>query len=258
MLASVLDALSDPQTWLFAAIGLVAQMFDGALGMGFGVVSSTCLTALGFPREVVSGAVNGAKIFTGIASGASHAWYRNIDWQLFGLLGVGGLIGGVLGSLLISRNVGVYVGPVISAYLIGAGVYIIWHALREKSHRLTNARVGGVALAGGALEAISGVWGPLVTSSLVAMGMEARFAVGTGNLAETVVAVTVFALLGHHIGFGSVAHAVGGLIIGSIVASPVAARLTHRVPRKRLMVAVGMLVIVSSLFRLARDANLLG
>lgn len=257
-MTSVLDALSDPQTWLFALIGAVAQLFDGALGMGFGVVSSTCLTVLGYPRAVVSGAVNGAKIFIGIASGASHAWYRNIDWKLFRLLGVGGLLGGVLGSLLISRNAGEYIGPVVSAYLIGAGIYIVWRALHEKSHSLTDGRAGGVAVAGGALEAISGVWGPLVTSSLVAMGVEARFAVGTGNLAETVVAVTVFTLLAHHLGFGAVSHAVAGLIIGAVVASPIAAKLTHRVPKKRLMIAVGILVIGSSVIRLARDAGWLG
>jgi uncharacterized protein len=258
MLAPVIDALSDPQTWLFVGIGLVAQMFDGALGMGFGVVSSTCLTILGFPREVVSGAVNGAKIFTGVASGASHAWYRNVDWRLFRLLGVGGLLGGLLGALLISRNAGKYVGPVVSVYLLGVGAYIIWHAIAERSHRMSDARAAGAAVAGGVLEAISGVWGPLVTSSLVAMGAEARFAVGTGNLAETVVAVGVFTLLAHHLGLGAVSHAVVGLIIGAVVASPIAARLTHRVPRTRLMIAIGLLLIASSLIRLARDAGLIG
>ena len=97
MLSTLSNALSDPQTWMFCAIGFIAQMFDGVLGMGFGVVSSTVLTIVGFPRAVVSAAVNGAKIFTGIASGLSHAWYRNVDWRLFLMLGIAGLVGGIFG-----------------------------------------------------------------------------------------------------------------------------------------------------------------
>jgi uncharacterized membrane protein YfcA len=258
MLTSFSSVLADSQTWLFAFIGVVAQMFDGILGMGFGVVSSTCLTLLGLPRMVVSAAVNGAKIFTGVASGLSHAWYRNVTWRLFGILGAGGLAGGVLGSLLLSHGAGRYVGPVISFYLVLVGLYIIWRAIMEKAHAITNVRTAGVALAGGALEAISGVWGPLVTSSLVAMGVEPRYAVGTGNLAETIVAVTVFSMLAGHVGLAAASHAVVGLVIGAIVASPIAARLTHRVPRKQLMIGVGLLVIASSVVRLTRDAGWLG
>ena len=255
MFSLALDALKDPQTWLFCAIGVVAQMFDGVLGMGFGVVSSTVLTFVGFPRAVVSAAVNGAKIFTGIASGLSHAWYRNVDWRLFPMLGIAGLLGGVLGAALISHHMTRFVGPTVSAYLVGVGIYIIWRAIREKVHRISSPRVVGVGVAGGVLEAISGVWGPLVTSSLIAMGTEPRHAVGTGNLAETIVAVTVFTMLAHQTGLENVLHAVLGLVAGAIVASPIAARFTHRVPKRRMMIAVGLLVIASSVIRLARDAG---
>ncbi len=258
MMSTVSSVLADSQTWLFALIGVVAQLFDGILGMGFGVISSTCLTLLGFPRMSVSAAVNGAKIFTGIASGLSHAWYRNVSWRLLAILGTGGLVGGVLGSLLLSHGAGPYVGPVSSAYLVVVGLYIIWRAIREKAHAITTARTAVIALAGGALEAMSGVWGPLVTSSLVAMGVGPRYAIGTGNLAETIVAVTVFTMLAGHVGLETASHAVIGLVIGAIVASPIAAKLTHRVPRKQLMVGVGILVIASSLVRLMRDAGWLG
>jgi uncharacterized membrane protein YfcA len=90
------------------------------------------------------------------------------------------------------------------------------------------------------------------------MGVEPRYAVGTGNLAETIVAVTVFSMLAGHVGLAAASHAVVGLVIGAIVASPIAARLTHRVPRKQLMIGVGLLVIASSVVRLTRDAGWLG
>lgn len=247
-------AALDPATWLFALIGAVAQLFDGVLGMGFGVISSTALTAVGYPREVVSASVNGAKMFTGLAGGASHIWYRNIDWRLFAILCAGGVIGGAFGAFLLRNGAdGQWVGPFISAYLIGAGVYIILQATREERHRNSGGRTGAIGFAGGLLEAISGVWGPLVTSSLVALGVPPRFAVGTGNLAETVIAVTVFSLLVHHVGLENLSQAVLGLLVGALIASPIAARLTVKAPKRRLMVGVGVLVIATSVIRLVRD-----
>ena len=36
-----------PEFWLFAAVGFAAQLVDGALGMAYGVVSTTVLLANG-------------------------------------------------------------------------------------------------------------------------------------------------------------------------------------------------------------------
>ena len=98
-----------------------------------------------------------------------------------------------------------------------------------------------------------GVWGPLATGNLVALGTEPRHAVGTGNLAEAIIAVVVFTILVRHLGFEQFGVAVFGLLAGALLAAPMAALLTARLPKRRLMLGVGALVVAISLLRLWRD-----
>lgn len=253
MFETLLPLLQQPDTWLFVGIGFLAQIFDGAIGMGFGAISSAVLAAMGLPREVASASVNGAKLLTGTASGVAHIALRNVDWRMLAVLGTAGVLGGVAGSLLLARNAGALLGIVVSAYLVFVGIFIIRRAFAAPPPDLRRARVGGVGLAGGFLEALSGVWGPLVTSNLVALGAHPRFAVGTGSIAETFVAGVVFSVLVAHLGFARLSLATIGLIAGALVAAPIAARITRQVPRRPLMVTVGVMVIVLSSIRLARD-----
>ena len=231
-------------------------MCDGALGMGFGVISSTVLTFIGLPREIVSATVNGAKIFTGAASSVSHLFYKNIQWTALTVLAVGGLAGGLTGAWLLTQGSNKLVGPIVSCYLIVVGAYIIWRTSHVERLQITMPRTAGVGIAAGFLEAVAGVWGPLATSNLVAFGLPARIAIGIGNIAETIVAVAVFTVLVHHIGFDQLSRSAFGLVIGALAASPIAAKLTANISKRRLTVGVGIMVILSSLLRLARDFGL--
>jgi uncharacterized membrane protein YfcA len=253
-----LSSFVDWNTLIFVVIGFVAQLCDGALGMGFGAISSTVLTIIGLPREIVSATVNGAKILTGTASSVSHLAYRNVNWRWLALLASGGILGGLAGAWLLTQGSVRYVGPVVSCYLVLAGIYIIWKAQNTEKARVAPARVASVGLAAGFLEAVAGVWGPLATSNLVTSGLPARLAIGVGNVAETAVAVVVFTVLVHHVGFDQLSRSAVGLVIGALIASPLAARLTARLPKRRLTIAVGIMLIVSSLMRLVRDTGLLG
>lgn len=256
MLDALIALLQQPETWLFVGIGFVAQMFDGAIGMGFGAISSAVLSAIGLPREIASASVNGAKLLTGTASGAAHIALRNVDWQMLLVLAGAGAAGGMAGSLLLAQHAGPLIGIGVSSYLILIGFVIIRRAFATPPPAVRRARVGGVGLAGGFLEALSGVWGPLVTSNLVASGAHPRYAVGTGSIAETFVAGVVFAVLVTHIGFARLSVATIGLIGGALVAAPLAARVARDVSRRPLMVAVGVMVILLSAIRLHRDLDL--
>ena len=119
--------------------------------------------------------------------------------------------------------------------------------------RVSAPRVAGVGTAAGFLEAMIGVWGPLATGNLVALGAEPRHAVGTGNLAEAIVAVVVFTTLVRHLGFEQLGVVVFGLLVGALLAAPLAALLAARLPRRRLMFGVGVLVVLISVFRLWHD-----
>jgi len=248
MLHALIEALP------FVAIGFVAQMFDGAIGMGFGAISYAVLRGImGLPPAVVSASVNGAKIITGAASGLGHIWNRNVDWRLFAQLAAAGSIGGIIGSFLLARGPIQWIGPAINLYLVGVGAYIIYKANYPKAVEQSPRKVLMVGGAGGLLEALAGVWGPLVTSNLVAFGSSSpRFIIGSGNLAEMVVAVVVFIVLVSHLGLSTLTTSVIGLIIGAIIAAPLAARFTRTLPPRTLMISVGILVIATSLLRVAR------
>jgi len=235
---------------LFIAIGFVGQLFDGALGMGFGVISYTVLSSIGIPYTVVSASVNGAKIFTGAVSGSAHIRHKNVDWRMFRLLALAGAVGGVLGVLMLTQVPGTIIRPVIAIYLTIVGVFIILRAYRMVTGKVSTKRTIGIGMAGGFLEATAGVWGPLVTSNMIASGSTPRYAVGTANLAEFVVALVVSTMLIPHIGIESFSKAVIGLLIGAVLAAPLAARFARQLPARTLTIGVGLMVVVTSLYRL--------
>ena len=93
-------------TWELLAvvgIGFAAQVIDGALGMAFGVVSTSAMLALGMPPAQASAVVHTAEIFTTGASAASHIYHRNVDWRLVTRLGIAGVAGAVLGAWVLSN-----------------------------------------------------------------------------------------------------------------------------------------------------------
>ena len=58
-----------PEFWAFVAIGLAAQLVDGALGMAYGITSSSLLLALGLPPALASASVHAAEVATTGVSG---------------------------------------------------------------------------------------------------------------------------------------------------------------------------------------------
>ncbi|MBZ0141844.1 MAG: sulfite exporter TauE/SafE family protein, partial [Pseudorhodoplanes sp.] len=88
---------------LLIVIGFIAQTIDGALGMAFGLISTSFMLAMGLPPAQASAAVHTAEIFTTGASAASHVYNRNVDWQMVWRLGAAGVVGAALGALLLSN-----------------------------------------------------------------------------------------------------------------------------------------------------------
>lgn len=245
----------DPSEFLlFVAIGFAAQIVDGAIGMGFGLVSNSVLLAIGTPPAASSAAIHAAKVFTGGASALSHAWFKNIDRRVFLHLVLPGMVGGVFGAVVLQRAPAAPLRIAINAYLLLMGVWLLLrairnHVIRRQVHALGANTTGFVA---GTLDAIGGGgWGTVVTTSLIAQGAKARYAVGTTNAAEFFVAIAISVAL--MASFGAVSWVwLGGLISGGILAAPVAAWLTRRLPMRLLTAMVGFAVIALSAHSLSR------
>src|SRR5688500_20407141 len=79
-------------------VGLVAQLVDGSLGMGFGVTSSTLLIAAGIAPAMASASIHFAEVGTTLISGFSHHKMGNVDWRTVGILAVPGGVGAFFGA----------------------------------------------------------------------------------------------------------------------------------------------------------------
>ncbi|WP_421694956.1 sulfite exporter TauE/SafE family protein [Aestuariivirga sp.] len=246
---------------LFATVGFFAQIVDGALGMGYGIIASTVLLATGVAPAHTSASVNGSKIFTSAASGLSHIYNGNVDRRLLVILSIAGAIGGVLGAMLLISVPPGATRPYMFAYLFLMGLIIIWRGTMPAVKKTpSGAFVAPVGTVGGFLDAFDGGgWGLVVTSSLIGAGAAPRFVVGTVNAAQFVVTCTIIsafaatAVLGMwHEANGPANHlaAVAGLVIGGIPSALFAGWLLQVAPRTPLMIAAGVTICAISAWQI--------
>ena len=242
--------------YTFVAVGFVAQLIDGMLGMGYGVVSAISLMSLGLSPVAVSASIHTAEMFASGASGYNHYRFGNVNKRLFKVLLLPGIAGSVGGALLLSHfgeQYANYIKPLLAVYLLILGVRILSQALSKQAQkRRKDKNAGWLAGAGGFLDSFGGGgWGPLVTSTLIANGRTPNYVIGTVSLVEFFVtfasALTFFSILG-------LSHwqIVLGLIVGGVTAAPLAARLAGRIPTRFMFIGVGLMVIIWSLWALRK------
>lgn len=239
------------QFFIFVGAGLLAQLVDGALGMAYGLVSSTILLALGLPPAVASATVHTAEVVTTGASGASHLWFGNVRQALFWQLAIPGAIGGILGAYFLASVPGETIRPFINAYLLILGVMVLLRAYGKRLSRHQVQHSGVLGFFAGLLDAIGGGgWGPLATSTLLARGGAVRSTIGSVNAAEFVVTTCIAATFAWHVGIDHWT-IVLGLLTGGVIAAPAAAWLVKHLPERVVMTAVGGLIVLISLGQLA-------
>jgi uncharacterized protein len=243
---------------IFALIGFAAQIVDGALGMAYGVISSTILVASGVSPAQASAAIHAAEMFTTAASGGSHLYNRNVDWQLFWRLAPFGIIGGCLGAFVLTSIDASVARPFVTVYLGLIGVYLLFRSFRKVPSRPVPAKVvAPLGLAGGFLDAAGGGgWGPIVTTGLLGAGGAPRYVIGTVSISEFLITTSVsltflIALLTGHWdeadGLASMLVPVAGLICGGLVAAPLAAYVVRYIDETVLMRLVGGLIVAVAL-----------
>jgi len=233
---------------LYVIVGFTAQMVDGAIGMAFGVISSSVLLSFGVPPATTSACVHAAETFTTGASGLAHWKLGNIDRKLVGRLAIPGMIGGAIGAYVLTELPGERLKPWISGYLLVLGLIIIARAVVVRPiEGATPRAVTPLGLFAGLLDAMGGGgWGPIVTSSLLGQGATPRYAIGSANVTEFFVALTISTTFFLTIGL-ELWPIIAGLIIGGVLAAPFAAYATKHLPDKMLMLIVGCVVVLLSL-----------
>lgn len=250
---------------VLALIGFVAQLIDGALGMAYGVSSTSLLLAYGIAPAVASASVHMAELVTTAASGLSHWKFGNIDKSVVKRLMIPGSIGAFLGACFLSYLPGESVKPFIAAFLFLLGFFVISRFLfgKKRPRRVIGRKpVKWMAplglIAGFADSTGGGGWGPLTTPILLSRKeMEPRKVIGSVDASEF--AVALFATMGFLIslGWNEVNWLwVGMLMAGGVVAAPIAAWCVRVVPSYLLGILVGGLIIITNTQTLLKSSEL--
>lgn len=238
---------------LLLGIGFFAQLIDGALGMAFGVLSTTAMLALGVSPAHASAVVHTAEVFTTGASAASHIYHRNVDWRMVARLGIAGVAGAILGAWILSNVDVTAARRYVYVYLLVMGIYILvksmWVAPLRVKAAVWTSPLGFVA---GFLDASGGGgWGPMTTSTLLGAGHAPRQTVGSVNTAEffvTTAAATTFFL---ELGLAPLTY-LFPLVLGGIIAAPFGGWAVKRVSPQLLMRGVGTLIVAISVYQIVR------
>jgi len=240
-----------PTFYYFLIAGFIFAMIDGAIGMSYGITSTTFSLSMGIPPASASTAVHISEILSCGIAGWMHMRMGNVNKKLFKLLILPGIAGAVIGAYLLSslEHYAQYTKPLVSMYTLILGTVILMRAInaqRKKHVTKKIKRIGLLGFGGGFIDAIGGGgWGSIVLSSLIAGGRHPRFSLGTVKATRFFIAMLsslTFVTVLYHVHWDAVL----GLVIGSAIASPIAAKVSNKISAKTIMVAVAVIVILAS------------
>lgn len=238
---------------VLAMVGLLAQLVDGGLGMGYGATSSTLLVLVGLTPLVASASVHFSELGTNLASGVAHWRLRNVDWPVVARIAGPGAVGAFLGATVLAALSTAWATPIMAGILATLGIYIIVRFIvgvrPQLTKRLTVKFLVPLGLFAGFIDATGGGgWGPVATPALLGGGrLEPRKVIGSVDTAEF--AVSGAASLGFLIAIGASGIHWGfalALLAGGLVAAPFAAYLVKIAPAYLLGVAVGGVILLTN------------
>lgn len=233
---------------IFIVVGFIAQIINGSLGMSYGTLSIAMLLTMGLPPVIASTSVHISKAVTGYTSGLSHWKLGNVEKPLTLKLIASGIAGGVVGATILTWLPEGILSPMIAIYLLATGITICIRSFHKSQIKEKNYPVMTLGVIGGFVDAVGGGgWGPIITSTLLSRGYNVRRTIGSVSFAEAFVATAITVVLLFNISLESMNwQVVIGLMIGGIIASPLAALLCNKLPVKQLTFAVGSLVVLLS------------
>ncbi|MBE6184817.1 sulfite exporter TauE/SafE family protein [Heyndrickxia ginsengihumi] len=242
---------------ILAFVGLIAQLVDGSLGMGYGLTSTSLLLAFGITPAVASASVHLAEVVTTGASGISHTRFGNVDKEIAWRLIIPGAIGAFLGATILSHLPANTLKPYISIFLMLLGLYVLFRFIiknnqskQKKRKKMTKAFFIPLGFIAGFFDATGGGgWGPIATPTLLSRDdIEPRKVIGSVDTSEFAVALA--SSIGFLLSLG--AHQINwiwtiALMLGGMIAAPIAAYLVKILPSHLLAVFVSGMIIFTNI-----------
>ncbi len=242
---------------LLAIVGLIAQLVDGSLGMAYGVTSQSLLLTVGIAPALASASVHIAEVGTTAASGTSHWRFGNVDWSKVWPLAIPGAVGAFFGAVVLSSFITAEAAePIVAVFLFSLGIFVLARFSFRRHERPVQVRpvprsfLAPLGLVAGFLDAAGGGgWGPISTPTLLSSGrMEPRKIIGTVDTSEFLVAVSASVGFLLALSFAEIPWTVvGALLLGGVIAAPIAAYIVRIMPARILGSAVGGLILVTNM-----------
>jgi uncharacterized protein len=211
----------------------------------------------GIAPAIASASVHMAEVVTTAASGVAHIRFGNVDKQVVYKLIIPGSIGAFIGACFLGSIPGDIVKPYVSFFLLILGVYVIYRFLFKftSSKQISNNKLGKkhfipLGFIAGFFDATGGGgWGPIATPVLLTSNnMEPRKVIGSVDTSEFAIAVS--STLGFLLTLGWTSinlQWVIALMIGGIIAAPIAAWLVKIIPTDLLGTLVGGIIIITNI-----------
>lgn len=237
---------------LLLILSFGSGVIDLCLGMGFGFTITPLMLLLGYtPAEAVpsvlfSSFIGGAfsSIFNQREQNVDFSWNsRATRISLFTAgMGVLGSIAGVTISFnLPQRTVGLYIGFLV----ITSGVLVIYS--KGLFSGFSWMKMGVISLIGSLNKGLTGSgFGPVITTGAMISGIDEKSSVSIQSFSESLVSLVGF-LTYLHLREPISYHPLIIMSIGVIVASPVAARIMHKLNGDKMRNMVGILALIIGL-----------
>ena len=233
-------------------IGFAAQVVGSSLGMAYSVTCSSVLLTMGISPAMVSATVHSSEVVNRLVSGLSHFRFGNVDTRIFKRLALFGMLGAFIGAFVVTSLPVAILRPAIAGLLLIMGLRILLTGVWRPQIRPRETRLAPLGFIGGFVDVIGGGgWGPVVTSTLVLRGNQTHMVVGSINFAKFFVAVVESATLIILLKTPRW-DLIGGLIIGGVLAAPLAAWSCRKIPARALTILVGTLVCALSVRTLVK------
>ncbi|MFA5081813.1 MAG: sulfite exporter TauE/SafE family protein [Hydrogenophilaceae bacterium] len=251
----------------FLALGLLAGILAGMLGIGGGVVVVPALIWIfqhqGMPGEIIPhlaiGTSLAAIVFTSLSAIRAQQKRGAIDWGVVRLLApatlLGGFISGYLAGFIPAETLKTFFA--VFLFLVGTQFLLDW---KPAAHWRLPGRAGlwGTGLGIGSLSALLGIGGGNITVPFLhACNLELKRAIAISTALGFPIAL--FGAIGFVVsGWGHAAlppnslgyislPALAAIAASSILVAPLGVRLAHNLPVRNLKRIFGILVLAISL-----------
>ena len=238
-------------------LAFICEFIDSSLGMGYGTAATPILLILGFPALQIVPAVLLSELITGILSGYNHHRIGNVNFntksrhfKVMSVLAICSILG-TTGAVLLAVSIPkLWLNLYIGILVLSMGGFIL--ITRNKEFKFSWKKIIAIGSLSSFNKGMSGGgYGPLVTSGQILSGIESKSSVGITSLSEgltSAVGVGMFSILGVTI-YPDLAIP---MIIGGILAVPIASYVTKRINDLILKRCIALLTIILGIVTLIK------